>query len=149
MSRPAKHGHAVGGRQSPEYTAWSNMLRRCDNPKHPQFKNYGGRGVKVHHRWWEFDNFLADMGLRPPGMSLERKDNSKGYAPENCVWATQKQQMNNTRVTTIVKLDGVSKPLSVWCAELRMNKSTVRKRVVRDGWSWERALLTPVYYEGQ
>jgi hypothetical protein len=148
MTPRPRHGHAARGRRSPEYTAWANMLRRCNNPQHPQFKNYGGRGVEVHPRWREFDNFLADMGPRPAGMSLERKENDRGYEPGNCVWATQRQQMNNTRITTIVELNGVSKPLSMWCDELKMNKSTVRKRVARDGWSWERALLTPTYYEG-
>jgi hypothetical protein len=73
------------------------MRYRCQNPKDRAYKWYGARGIKVCERWEKFENFLADMGKRPPGLSLERVDNNKGYEPSNCIWATWTQQMRNRR----------------------------------------------------
>jgi hypothetical protein len=74
------------------------MLQRCTNPKARGYKDYGGRGIKVCARWKKFDNFLADMGRRPKGTSLDRFPNPNGnYEKRNCRWATRKQQQNNRR----------------------------------------------------
>jgi hypothetical protein len=82
----------------PEYRTWVGMLQRCGNPKSKGFKNYGGRGVMVEDRRWHvFENFLADMGPRPPGMTLDRADNDRGYSRANCRWATWSEQQKNRR----------------------------------------------------
>jgi len=84
---------------STEYLAWVSMKTRCLNKKTAQYKNYGGRGIKICKQWRNsFENFLADMGRKPtPKLSLDRIDNNGNYEPTNCRWATQSQQMLNTR----------------------------------------------------
>ena len=73
------------------------MLSRCENKNVPAFKNYGGRGITVCKRWHKFENFLADMGERPFGLTLDRKNNDKGYYKRNCKWSTWIEQQNNRR----------------------------------------------------
>lgn len=93
-----QHGDSPRGGASPEYNAWRNMRARCGNPRHPRFKDYGGRGITVDPRWDDFEVFLADVGRRPgPSLSLDRIDNDGPYAPGNVRWATAPQQMSNRR----------------------------------------------------
>lgn len=101
-----KHGHARadGNRRltSPEYRSWKAMLERCRNPNAPNFHLYGGRGIKVCDRWLGdegFPNFLADMGERAKGLTLDRIDVDGDYTPANCRWADAKEQSNNRRST--------------------------------------------------
>lgn len=92
--RSLKHGMT----KTPTYRGWHGMRQRCANPKATGFKNYGGRGIKVCERWLDFENFLADMGERPEGRTLDRFPNNDGnYEPGNCRWATSKQQADNKR----------------------------------------------------
>ena len=87
---------------SSEYLAWRNMMVRCYKEWSHNYKWYGARGIKVCERWHNFVNFYADMGPKPsPELTLERKDNDKDYSPDNCKWATQKEQQNNRRIGDI------------------------------------------------
>jgi hypothetical protein len=94
---PYKHGH-YGTRTC---RAWAAMRNRCRNPKNRNWKDYGGRGIKVCERWDDFECFLADMGEAPPGLSLDRRDNNGNYEPGNYRWTTPQEQVHNRRVKTL------------------------------------------------
>lgn len=94
-SRASTTKHGVGG--TPEYNAWYNMIQRCDDPTHLAYPDYGGRGITVCPEWRDVSRFVADMGRRPTGLSLDRVDNERGYEPGNCRWSTRREQATNTR----------------------------------------------------
>lgn len=92
------HGHFVGDKPSPTYVSWQAMIARCTNENHPAYSLYGGRGVTICDRWKSsFANFLADMGERPEGMTLDRVNPFGNYEPGNCRWADWFTQRRNRR----------------------------------------------------
>lgn len=95
-----KHGDNTRTKRAPEYNIWSAMLDRCNNRKNPQYKDYGGRGIRVDPRWFNYKHFLEDMGRRPsPELTLDRRHNDRGYSKKNCRWATRKEQSANRRIS--------------------------------------------------
>lgn len=111
--RSTRHGHANRGHLSDEYNTWMNMKQRCCNPSNHGYQLYGARGITVCDRWLaSFDDFLADMGPKPfRNASIDRTDNNGPYAPENCRWATPRQQSTNRRKTLHVQYNGRTMPL--------------------------------------
>jgi hypothetical protein len=104
---------------------WNNMRQRCENPNSTTYYAYGARGITVCERWRSFDNFYADMGPRPGGMSLDRIDNGGPYSPENCRWASAKDQCSNTRKNRFVLFNGNKITLSEFSRQAGINRTTV------------------------
>lgn len=86
---------------SPEHICWASMKQRCLNPKGKRYADYGGRGIVICEKWMLFENFLADMGPRPKGTSLDRINNDGNYEASNCKWSTAKEQIDNRRIRKI------------------------------------------------
>lgn len=133
-------GITHGKSRSPEYEAWHGMRQRCTNPSHKQYADYGGRGINVCDEWDSFAAFYADMGSRPSGKhTIERIDNSRGYYPDNCEWATRSQQLRNTRRNRLITFNGKTMCMADWAIELGLHYKTLQNRINR-GWTLERAL---------
>lgn len=133
-----------GERNNDLYATWSSMKRRCDNPKDKKYKDYGGRGIKVCERWYDFKNFLEDMRPRPTNKhQLDRIDVNGPYSPENCRWATAKENMRNKRDNRYITYQGVKKTLVEWSEITGLGSGLIARRL-DDGWSVKQALLTPV-----
>lgn len=137
-----KHGGAANYTQTPEHYIWQAMLRRCLTKTHPNYADYGGRGITVCDRWLTenngFVNFLADMGPRPPSdpngssrskYSLDRIDNDKGYSPENCRWTTHHQQMRNNRRNRWITFNGHRRTAKDWSVITGISHRTIYNRL--------------------
>lgn len=141
------HGHTGSSHKlgkSATYICWQNMIQRCEYKKAVNYSRYGGAGVKVCRRWRiAFDNFLKDMGEKPEGMTIDRKNGKLGYFPSNCRWATRREQQNNMRTNVLISIDGVSSTISKW-AELFgvVSRGLAGSRISR-GWDPKKAFTTP------
>lgn len=132
-----------GGYRAPEYLNWRSMLKRCERVKNHNYKDYGGRGIRVCERWHDFNNFLADMGPRPsPRHTIDRIDRDGHYERGNCRWATPTTQARNRKSSLRLTYNGSTKLLREWADELHLHYHTVRNRLYR-GWSPDRILTTP------
>lgn len=128
------HGHAVNSTTTPTYVSWVSMRQRCrENP------SYIRRGITVVRRWERFENFLADMGERPEGTTLERVDNEGPYAPWNCRWADAFVQLNNRSNSWFETFDGRTQTVAQWAREYGIPATRLYDRLGR-GWDFERAL---------
>lgn len=135
---PVRHGHAHSDCKSREYISWTRMKSRCSNLS---VKYYGANGVKVCERWKiSFENFLADMGKCPDGMSIDRwPDKNGNYEPSNCRWATAIEQANNTSRNRFVVFDGLRLTVAQWASRYGLNPTVLLKRLNRK-WPTEKAL---------
>jgi len=130
-----KHGEASYNRTE-TYSSWANMMTRAgwfSDSREKCVKNYKDSGIGVCKRWHDFKNFKSDMGERPKGMSIDRIDNSKGYSPDNCRWATKKEQCRNTRRTRYVKHNGNVIPAISLSENLGLSYGAVKSRANRRG----------------
>lgn len=141
----SQHGHARRATgMTPIYRSWHSMRQRCLNSRCQTYPRYGGRGISICQRWLDsFDNFLADMKERPPGTCLDRIDNDGNYSPENCRWATMKEQSNNHSRNVLLTYRGETRNVTEWSNALGFRPSTLRNRL-RNGWPAEYALSRPV-----
>lgn len=125
---PQQSGHS----NSPSHISWKNMLARCYNPSSKDYLNYSGKNIRVCERWRRFLNFLADMGERPKGMTLDRIDNQKGYYKENCRWSDSKTQSMNKgpKKNSSSKYKGVlfnpkNSKINPWIAKIGFLEKTI------------------------
>jgi hypothetical protein len=137
----SKHGAL---KQYPgEYSSWTSMKQRCNNPKNTHYARYGGRGIKCDVSWERFENFLLDMGEKPDSkMEIERIDNNGNYCKENCCWATRKEQTRNRggkRATRLYTFNDKTMCISDWAKEIGLTPQSLQKRLNK-GWPLELAL---------
>lgn len=137
----AKHGDY----KSITYSTWQAMLARCNNKNNGKYSLYGGRGISVCDRWKRYENFLHDMGVRPSkNHSIDRINVDDGYHPENCRWASQKQQCRNKRDNRYIETTSGRMTVVEAAEKYNLNKSTIFNRLAR-GKSDSEALLPPKF----
>lgn len=126
MAHFKKHGLWL----HPLYHVWRDMVGRCIRKSHHAYARYGGRGITVCDRWKnDPHSFIADMGPRPPGMTLERKDNSAGYFPYNCEWANRSTQNNNRRTNIVIEHEGLTLTAAQWADKIGIPRARIYKRI--------------------
>jgi hypothetical protein len=133
-----KHGRS----HTTEYRTWERMKKRCYNKNDISYQYYGGRGIAICDRWkYSFIYFYTDMGNKPEGRELDRIDNDGDYTPENCRWATRRQQANNKSNSRRLTFKGQTFTIAQWARRTEVKEKTIWWRV-KNGWSTERALTT-------
>jgi hypothetical protein len=138
MTYRKNNTHGMSG--TIEHITWMRMKSRCYNPNYIQYADYGGRGIEVCSRWINsFVSFLSDMGEKPIGYQLDRIDNDLSYSPENCRWATPRQQANNKRNNRLLSFNGKTLTMSQWSRRTGIKVGTIWYRL-KSGWSDERVL---------
>ena len=149
QKRPQRGPGIPGMSKNPLYAVWNNMWERCTNPKHVNFKHYGGRGISVSDEWRDFVQFLINVGERPgPGYSLDRVDVNGNYCRENVRWATRKEQARNKRNTKTVEWRGEKRPLLEWAEITGIPYPVLQLRLDRRKWTPQQAFTTPVTSPG-
>jgi len=139
----AKHRETgKSGKDGSLYSIWVGLICRCHG-KHSSFPKYGGRGIVVCDRWrFDFLAFKSDMGPRPHGTSLDRRDNNGPYSLENCRWATRAEQGRNRSNNVWLELNGEKLCITDWAKKIGMNAMSIKKRLAL-GWSVTDALTKP------
>lgn len=145
LQAQGSHNHCRRGEESLTWRSWKSMLNRVE-PAHKSHAYYYDKGIGVCSEWHEFSVFLVDMGERVKGTTLDRVDNTKGYCPDNCRWATKKQQANNRTCMKTYTYEGDTKSLTDWSEDPRckVSKPTLYARVLKYNAGIETALTTPL-----
>jgi hypothetical protein len=138
-----KGGKTHGKSYSRVYRNWAAMTQRATNPNSTHFASYGGRGITICERWTDFANFLADMGEPEPGMTLERIDNDKGYSPDNCRWASRKEQAQNRRTSKVLTYAGKTLTFAQWGDVTGLGRHIIAGRAA-SGWPVDDILWKPI-----
>lgn len=125
------------------FSIWTSVIKRTTRPSTHNWASYGGRGIKVCERWRLFENFLADMGECPKGLSIHRVDNDGHYEPRNCIWATPKIQANTKRSCVVLSFHGKQMNITQWAEHLGIDRVLIYNRL-KQGWSAEKALTVPI-----
>lgn len=127
------------------YNIWVDMRQRCQNENYTDFHLYGGRGIRVCEEWQQFLPFYdwAMASGYQDNLSVDRKDVNGNYEPQNCRWATAKEQANNTRKNRLVTINGKAKSIDEWCKQYGISKASVYRRVRTFGMTYEEALTVP------
>lgn len=129
------------------YDVWTNIKQRCLNENNPHYKNYGGRGITICDEWLddfiEFQRWSIENGYKK-GLNIDRKDNDKGYFPDNCRFITYIENQNNKRTNTYIEFDNETNTITNWAKKLNINPRTLVTRLDTLHWSVEKALTTPV-----
>ena len=139
LSSDRKRKHGFYG--NPSYRTWANMITRCTDISSKAYKYYGGIGITVCDRWMDVSNFIADMGQRPKGMTLDRINNNLGYSPDNCAWVSMFDQNRNKKSNVNIEIDGVTKSVTDWANDYGLNPKTVFNRIYA-GWDVIEAITT-------
>ena len=140
------HTLTHGQRNTRLYHIWTSMKQRCCNPNHKYYNLYGGRGISVCEEWLNFEPFYewAKASGYNDKLTIDRKDNDKGYSPDNCRWTTQKVQCNNRRNNVLLTCNGKTQTLTQWSEELGIGIDTLWRRMNVYGWDVERTLTEKV-----
>lgn len=150
------HGGSIrmaNGLQESIYSVWVNMRQRCNNKNRPDYKFYGGRGIRCCVRWNKYKNFFKDMGFKyyqhkkkNSSTTLDRINTNGNYSNKNCRWANRWEQSNNRNYNRIINYGGRSMSIGAWAKELPIQITTqnLNKRIVLRGWSTERAFTQPL-----
>lgn len=125
------------------YGIWYSIMGRCYKPGYTGWEKYGAKGIGVCERWHSFANFHDDVAPRPPGLTLDRKDSTKDYSPDNCRWADWATQVRNRPITVWIEHNGERLCTKDWADRAGINYQTFRDRLAA-GWSMDDALSVKV-----
>lgn len=138
-----KHGHSNGRIKSRTYKSWEAMMQRCTNQNASDYHRYGGRGIQICEQWGSFENFLADMGVRPEGKTLDRIDNLGNYDPDNCKWSTAQEQQQNKRNCPTIEYQGKRVTVASLATSTGVPIKVLKWRL-ENQWDLDTALKSPV-----
>ena len=142
--RQTSHGDNRPGNRHPLYGVWAGIHRRCYNPHEKRFNRYGGRGIVMCERWLDYANFKADMGASyQRGLTIERINNDGNYEPNNCRWASVKEQCRNRSTSRWLEFNGQRKTVAEWAETLNLRPERISARLGA-GWPVEKVLTAPL-----